>query len=528
MSKENKNLISRNDKEDEDVSESLVKYLIGVITKNGVQFIRDEHNEAYAIVDFENKVQTLRIGGKKFLNYINFVAWKSKITLSQNVKSAIIDILESKAAYEGRKETIHLRTAWNEDVLWYDLGNGKAVKITEDDWEISNSCPVYFHNFNHQEEQVEPEKGGSILDVLKYLNFDNKEDGQKCLIFTFLVVALIPNIARAILTLSGQQGSAKSTFLRILKSLIDPSKVDILTFPKNQKDFVQIFSHHYFVTFDNLSHLTAEQSDDLCRACTGQGFSKRALYTNDDDILYSYKRVIGINGINTVASKPDLLDRCLIIELEPISKTKRADEEFLWKNFRKEKPKILGAIFTLLSKAIKLRQEKKIELKEKPRLADYANWAATVNVAMGGNVEEFLEAYKTNVDLQTEEAIEGSTLAQTIISYMEEREHVEESSKDIYEHLKEKAIELGFTNDEYFPKSPRGLWKKIKPLKTVLQNQGIECRYINNERPRLISIVNRNLTSEKEDSPEIARKKIEDFKKEVVDIARSKRITGHD
>ena len=43
------------------------------------------------------------------------------------------------------------------------------------------------------------------------------------------------------------------------------------------------------------------------------GFSKRQLYTDDDDIIYHFRRCIGFNGINLRATKADLLDRAIII-----------------------------------------------------------------------------------------------------------------------------------------------------------------------------------------------------------------------
>jgi hypothetical protein len=71
---------------------------------------------------------------------------------------------------------------------------------------------------------------------------------------------------------------------------------------------------------------------------TGSRFSKRQLYTDDDDIIYSFKRCIGFNGINLVATKADLLDICLIIQLERIPKENRRKIEEIWKEFEKIKP----------------------------------------------------------------------------------------------------------------------------------------------------------------------------------------------
>ena len=56
----------------------------------------------------------------------------------------------------------------------------------------------------------------------------------------------------------------------------------------------------------------------LCRAVTGSSFSKRALWTNDEDFYYNFKRNLGINGIDLAATKADLLDRSILMETERI------------------------------------------------------------------------------------------------------------------------------------------------------------------------------------------------------------------
>ena len=87
-------------------------------------------------------------------------------------------------------------------------------------------------------------------------------------------------------------------------------------------------------------------SDTLCRACTGAGFSKRELYTDDDDVIYNFRRCPGLNGINIVAHKPDLLDRSLLFRLEHIPKKDRRDEETLWRDFERERYSSLTSVIT--------------------------------------------------------------------------------------------------------------------------------------------------------------------------------------
>ena len=79
--------------------------------------------------------------------------------------------------------------------------------------------------------------------------------------------------------------------------------------------------------YDNVSVIQDWISDLLCRAVTGSSFSKRALYTNDDDIYYSFKRKLGINGIDLAAINADLSDRAITLKPDRIDKLDRIKEE---------------------------------------------------------------------------------------------------------------------------------------------------------------------------------------------------------
>ena len=116
----------------------------------------------------------------------------------------------------------------------------------------------------------------------------------------YYFVILSPEIPKPILMLYGEQGSAKTTNQELKKMLVDPSSIRTLTFPRDINELVQKLSHNYIAYFDNMSNIPEWISDQLCRAVTGSGFSKRELYTDDDDIIYNFKRCIGLNSyVNT-------------------------------------------------------------------------------------------------------------------------------------------------------------------------------------------------------------------------------------
>lgn len=311
-------------------------------------------------------------------------------------------------------------------------------------------------------------------EIYKIFNYVNIKEEHQLLYVASLVVSFIPDIPHPIDVLYGDQGTAKTTTSRIKKELIDPSAMRTLTFPSTQAQFVQQSSHHSFIPLDNLTSLPEWLSDALCRTVTGEGFSKRELYTDDDDIIYNFKRCVSINGINLVPTKPDLLDRSILFELDPIAPDKKRNEVELWEDFERDKPKFLGAIFSLLSKAMK--EYENVNLTRKPRMADFATWGCAVAMALGKESHDFITAYFKNMRIQNEEALEGSPVARAIIAFMEGRDSWEGSPGELLDNLDGIAESLKLnTRDKRYPKDPRWLWRRIKEVRTNLLTVGIDA-----------------------------------------------------
>jgi hypothetical protein len=182
-----------------------------------------------------------------------------------------------------------------------------GVKIAQHGWSIEESAnvPIMFvmHSRN-QIAQVLPSKQypGDILDrFMSILNV--KGEDNKLMLKCYVISLFIPAITKPVLILHGEQGAAKTALEELIRSVVDPSSAATLTFPGTIEELIQQLSHNYLAYYDNVSTISDWISDQLCRAVTGSGFSKRELYSNDSDIIYNFKRAIGFNGINLVASK---------------------------------------------------------------------------------------------------------------------------------------------------------------------------------------------------------------------------------
>ena len=140
-------------------------------------------------------------------------------------------------------------------------------------------------------------------------------------------------------------------------------------------------NNSWVIGLDNLSYISPTLSDALCRLATGGGFATRALYTDDDERIFNIKRPMILNGIEEVATRNDLLDRSVILYLPEIPQASRRSESELWAEFRREHPRILGALLDAVAGA--LRNRDAVQLEGLPRMADFAVWATAGEEALG-------------------------------------------------------------------------------------------------------------------------------------------------
>ena len=257
---------------------------------------------------------------------------------------------------------------------------------------------------------------------LKLINLKNSEN-TRLLVKCYVVSILIPGIAKAILMIHGPKGAAKTAFEELVKLLLDPSTLNNLTLPRTTEQLAQQLMHNFLTYYDNVSTLSEWLSNDLCRAVTGTANSKRELYSDDDDIIYQYKRPIGFNGINLAATRADLLDRGLIIELERIKpENRRSLEEDIKPELERIKPKLFGFILDIIVKVLELKSRGGIKLKSMSRMADFEIACEMVSRCLGYDDDDFIKAYEENKALGTSQVLEGSSMARAIIHMMETKD----------------------------------------------------------------------------------------------------------
>lgn len=440
------------------------------VAASGAVLFHDQYDDPYIAFNGDG-TDVSKVSSKKTKQWLAYYVHSlSGQVISTMMTSQVLQTLAGQARFVGPSHTLEVRCVKHDDALWYDLGSS-AIQITDNGWQQVEQPPIIFKRFAHHQPQVLPKSGGDLRTLLKYVNINDK--GEQLLFLVYVVAAFIPDFPHALLIFHGPQGAGKTTPMKVMKELIDPSALSGVSEPKNKDELVQMLSHHCFLFLDNLSKVPEWLSDALARAVTGDSLAKRELYTDDDDVIYRFQKVIALNGINQIVRKSDLLDRAVLIRLERISTQDRKESQIFWQEFEQDRALILGAIFDVLVKALRLYPT--IKLTHLPRMADFARWGYAIAEAAGFSGSDFTKAYKANVSTQNDEAIEASPLAQAIVAFMENREYWSGTPSELYEVLEPTATDLHILQSKGWPKDPARLSTALTLLIPNLLERGIKA-----------------------------------------------------
>jgi len=365
--------------------------------------------------------------------------------------------------------------------MFLDLGDPdwRVVEVTPTGWRVIGDPPVRFWRPKGMLGLPAPISGGSISSLRPLINA--ADDENWALAVAWLVGALCPKGPYPVLSIVGEQGSAKSTLERVLKSLIDPSKGHTRAAPKDLKDLTIAANNAHVLAYDNLSGIPDWLSDAFCRISTGGGFSTRELYTDRDETIFEATRPVILNGIDDIAVRSDLLDRSLALSLPQIPDSGRRSEREIWAAFNNLHPSLLGALLDAVSLA--LREFGNTKLSSPPRMADFAQWVVAAEPRLPWSPGVFIETYKTNRRDVVRATLEGDPLADALKSLAKRgpwKGTATELLTELPPHVATGTL----------PRSARNLSEVLRRKATFLRADGIGIRFerVGKDRTRIITI----------------------------------------
>lgn len=470
--------------------ESAGTKLVKLVKAAGVNLFRSPEQTAYAIVP---------CGGHKEawpLKSTGFRRWLSRLFYDADGKAApaeaiaaALNTLEGFALFDGEEEPVYVRLAGDLEKIYLDLADEtwRVVEIDAHGWRIVEESPVRFIRPRGLLALPEPQRAGSLIELRPFVNVKS-EDGWR-LLLGFLFGAFHPFGPYPVLAEVGEQGSAKTTLGRLLRSVIDPNKAPLRRKPRDERDLAIAASNGWLVAFDNLSDLPDWLSDALCCISTGGGFGTRELYTDDEEKLFAYKRPQLLTSIEDVVTRGDLLDRSLFLELEAIPKKQRKAEAAIDRNFDKARPRILGALLTAVSAG--LRNLPSTSLEELPRMADFALWAEACGRSIGWQPGAFVAAYERNRAEANDQALDISPITPILRAALDGQQDGtwQGTASELLEWLNGHAEEK-IRKAKNWPASPKAMGNLIRRMAPNLRLSGISVQIerVGKARTRTITL----------------------------------------
>jgi hypothetical protein len=462
---------------------------------DGQDYFHAPDGRAFALVvaevDGQDHQETLPVRGKDFRSWLGRRYFlKTKKAPSSGMLQDVLGVLEARARYEGGQRQVCCRVGECAGKVYLDLADRKwrVVEIGPDGWRVRGLSPVRFRRPRGMQALPEPQAGGDIKELQQFLNLDRDKDDW-LLVLGWLAQSLFPFGPYPVLCLHGEQGSAKSTASRVLRSMVDPSTAPLRSLPRDERDLIIAAGNSWLFTLDNLSVIDGWLSDALCRLATGGGFSTRELYSDAEEVIFDAQRPVLLNGIEELSSRPDLLDRAIVLQLPGLQDDKRQPERVFWARFEEARPRILGALLDALAGALRLREQVRFE--RLPRMADFAILAEAVSQSLGWKAGAFLDAYELNRDEQDRAALEGSILYEPLKALMQQQACWEGTCSALLGCL------AGLVDDKTvksraWPKKPRVLSGMLRRLTSNLRRAGIRVtfgeRSADRNRDRLVRV----------------------------------------
>lgn len=441
-----------------------------------VELFRTPDGVPYADLYISGHRETWPVRSKAFKWWLRGVYYeRTRSAPNSEAMTTALDLIEARAHFGGIVRPVYLRVAEYEGCIYVNLCDTawRAVEISHGSWCVVDEPPVRFCRRSGMLELPEPVRGGKLDELDKHLRM-----GASGYVLTkaWLLAALRPRGPYPVLAFTGEQGTAKSTALRMLRHLVDPNTAPLRAPPDTTRDLYVAAINGHVITLDNVTSLTADVSDALCRLSTGGGFSTRSLYTNDEELLFDGQRPVGMTSIAEAAVRPDLLDRTLGVRLEVIPDNDRKLEDELWAAFDAARPRILGALYDALAHGLKhLEGTRPNRL---PRMADFARWSIACEPAYQA-AGTFMAAYDEYREEAIDIVLDGDLVADALRRHMKACPpgafgfaEIETTSKELLELLTAIVTEPQ-RRSRSWPQTPEGLAHRLIKLAPALRQAGI-------------------------------------------------------
>lgn len=373
------------------------------VAEFGYATLRDRETWLIHSLRFEKFIR------EKYMEATNEIASQTSVACIQKELSA--------RALDGPLHDPQIRVNEHGGKLYLNMGDWRVVEIGPEGWALQDHAPFPIIRQPHSLLLPDPVRGGSMADLRPFVNADDK---QFKMVVAYILAALRKSLEYPILFLHGAPDVGKTTMTNLISSLVDPTYSTGADLPADKKDLGIHALHRHLVAFDNLSKLSNDLSDALCRLGTGYTAMFRKLYSNNELFSYTLYRPVIFNGIADVIWRDDLARRAMVITLDA-PKIKVGPDRFKIK-FEEARPRIFGALLDALSCAMRNYRDIVLANDKIYGLRSVAEWAEAAASALGWEPGEFTEIYNENQVVTSQLLMEADVLAKVVSRFMADKE----------------------------------------------------------------------------------------------------------
>ena len=448
-----------------------------VALTDGCKFWVDDRQKAYSAMKIKGIWQNWPVRSEFFKIWLTGEAYeKNGFAPSGQVLDESLRTIEAMANRRGERRSAWLRYGQRGNTIYLDLANDtwEAVEINftikPHGWRIISGEGLPFIRSARTREMVRPEPDGNLADLSAFFNFAGPLDEKMTI--GWLLAAARPKGPYPLCSLSGEQGTGKSTFSRRLRDLIDAGTPAIQAAPKDEQDLILAAQNSHIIALDNVSHIDNSTSDALCRLATGSGFATRALFSNGDEWLFEGCNPIVLNGIGEFAERADLADRSFKIHLAPIADQNRLTEAELDALWAAELPKFTGAIYTALACALENLPSTRVQ--NAGRMADAEHFITAAEPALRWPSGTFSAAYRQHRRDNAETTFEADPIAATLVKWFEHTSGTWEGSATRLLEILTSEADSEKSHMRTWPKNANSMGTALSRAAPLLRAKGIE------------------------------------------------------
>src|SRR4029453_13316685 len=225
----------------------------------GGELFHDGSSNAYATVTVNRHDQTHRIHGTSYREWLTqrYLAKYGQAPHRAALLTAL-DTLAAIARSDGLQQDVYLRVARVDDRIYLDMGtpDRRVIEVAPGGWTVLPKSPVRFLRSPKCQSLPKPTSGGSIHEMWELINV--RDEADRIAVIAWLLGALGGRGPFLALLLYGEQGTAKSSGCRQLRSLVDPSHAPLALMPEDARSLWVSVANNYAPCLENVSHISAE------------------------------------------------------------------------------------------------------------------------------------------------------------------------------------------------------------------------------------------------------------------------------